>query len=100
VTRRPLLTYRQRQIMVLVANGYTNTRIARQLGIAADTVRGSVRLAYRNLGATSRTHAAVLALHYGEINLTDIQLPAVAPTGTLLMIDQPRKSTRGTEEAA
>lgn len=80
---RPLLTYRQRQVMVLVANGYTDVRIGRELSIAPETVSGVLHLAFRNLGANGRPHAVGLALRYGEISPADIRLPVVAPVGTL-----------------
>lgn len=91
MTRR-LLTFRQRQVITLAANGYTNSRIARQLGITPRTVNSSLRLAYRNLGADNRTHAVSLAIRYEEINQDDIRLPDIRPAGTRKMVDQPRKA--------
>jgi hypothetical protein len=86
--------------MTLVANGYTNVRIGRELGIAPETVNSILRLVYRNLGASGRAHAAALALRYGEISLADVQVPAVAPAGTLLMVDDPRRTSGGADGVA
>lgn len=61
------LTARQRQLMSLVARGYTNTQAARTLGISAQTVRTHLQQIYARLGVNSRGEAAAL----------------VTPTGTL-----------------
>lgn len=93
MTRRRLLTARQRQVTVLAANGYTDARIARELHVSPETVNSILRLVYRNLGADGRTNAVALALRYEEISLTDVRVPAVAPTGTLLVVDGPRRAS-------
>jgi DNA-binding CsgD family transcriptional regulator len=54
------LTTRQRQLLDLVAAGYTNAQAARRLGIAEGTVRKHLENIYRRLDVPSRT-AAVTA---------------------------------------
>ncbi|MCX4596147.1 helix-turn-helix transcriptional regulator [Streptomyces sp. NBC_01549] len=78
------LTARQRQVMVLVANGNTNAAIGSQLGITRVTVDRHLADAYSALGARDRANAVGLAIRYGEIDAdSDIRVPGVpqAPEG-------------------
>jgi DNA-binding CsgD family transcriptional regulator len=54
--RRPVpqLTTRQQDLLQLVAAGYTNTQIARRLGISEGTVRTHLENIYGRLGVSSR----------------------------------------------
>jgi DNA-binding CsgD family transcriptional regulator len=56
------LTARQRQLLELVAQGYTNYQIARRLSIAEGTVRAHLNQIYSRLGVTSRTAAVTRSL--------------------------------------
>jgi DNA-binding CsgD family transcriptional regulator len=56
---KPELTHRQRELMVLVAAGQTNTQIARQLGLAEGTVRKHLENIYARLHVSSRTAAVI-----------------------------------------
>ena len=56
------LTSRQRQVLDLVAAGYTNGQIARRLGIAEGTVRKHLENIHRRLRVPSRTAAVTRAL--------------------------------------
>jgi LuxR family transcriptional regulator, transcriptional regulator of spore coat protein len=69
------LTPRQRQVLLLVANGNTNQQIAAWLGITADTVKDILGLAYRTLGATDRAQAVAIALAVGELGVHQIHIP-------------------------
>lgn len=72
------LTARQRQVLVLVANGNTNAAIGSQLGITRVTVDRHLADAYSALGARDRANAVGLAIRYGEIDAAcDIQVPGV-----------------------
>jgi DNA-binding CsgD family transcriptional regulator len=53
----PELTPRQRELLGLVAEGYTNGQIARRLSISEGTVRTHLENIYRRLEVTSRTAA-------------------------------------------
>jgi len=57
----PQLTPRQWELLGLVAAGYTNGQIARQLGISAQTVRTHLQNIYARLGVSSRTAAVAKA---------------------------------------
>ncbi len=54
------LTDRQRQLLTLVAEGYSNQQAARTLGISALTVRSHLEQIYARLGVHSRTEAVAL----------------------------------------
>ncbi|HET8537695.1 MAG TPA: helix-turn-helix transcriptional regulator, partial [Solirubrobacteraceae bacterium] len=55
--RRDELTARQRQILSLVAHGYTNAEVAMRLGLSAGTVRKHLENVYATMGVTSRAAA-------------------------------------------
>ena len=63
------LTRRQREVIVLAANGYTNAGIARHLGIHRCTVDRHFAEAYASLGARDRANAVALAARYRQIDL-------------------------------
>jgi NarL family two-component system response regulator LiaR len=52
---------------VLLAEGYANKRIARELGIAEKTVKAHVGHVLAKLGVADRTQAALLAVRTGLI---------------------------------
>ena len=54
------LTYRQRQLMALVAQGMTNKEIAGKLNLSEFTVKNHIARVMRQLNAESRHEAAVL----------------------------------------
>jgi DNA-binding NarL/FixJ family response regulator len=61
------LTRREREVLVLLAEGYANKRIARELGIAEKTVKAHVGHVLAKLGVADRTQAALLAVRTGLI---------------------------------
>ena len=52
------LTEREREILMLVAEGYTNSRIAGQLWVTEQTVKFHLSNTYRKLGVANRTEAS------------------------------------------
>ena len=66
-TRRRGLTARERQVLTLLARGYSGEEVARELGVSGETVRAHVRNSVTKLRARTRLHAVVLALQRGEI---------------------------------
>ena len=54
------LTYRQREVAELVAQGLSNEEIARQLFLSLATVKSHLTAAMRRLGVRSRTELAIL----------------------------------------
>jgi len=67
--KRRGLTAREREVLTLLARGYTGEEVARQLSVSAETVRAHVRNSVTKLHARTRLHAVVLALQRGEITL-------------------------------
>jgi DNA-binding NarL/FixJ family response regulator len=63
------LTPAEVEVLRLIAAGNGNRQVADRLGIAEDTVKGRVRSILSKLGANDRTHAVMIALKRGIIQL-------------------------------
>lgn len=63
----PGLTRREQEVLDLLAQGFANKRIARELGIAEKTVKTHVGHVLAKLGAADRTQAAVHAVRAGLV---------------------------------
>jgi DNA-binding CsgD family transcriptional regulator len=63
------LTPRERDVLVLMAEGASNKAIARQLGISVHTAKFHVGSLLHKLDATGRTDAVAHAARRGVINL-------------------------------
>jgi NarL family two-component system response regulator LiaR len=59
------LTAREQEVLALIARGYSNKRIALELGIAEKTVKTHVGHVLAKLDVTDRTQAAVHAVRMG-----------------------------------
>jgi DNA-binding NarL/FixJ family response regulator len=59
------LTEREREVLVLLAEGRSNKEIARHLHVSARTVQGHVGHVLGKLGLVSRTQAAIYATRHG-----------------------------------
>jgi PAS domain S-box-containing protein len=64
-TRVAELTRRERQVLERVARGHSNSEIAAELGIAAQTVRNYITSVYEKIGVRSRVEAVVWARERG-----------------------------------
>lgn len=60
-----VLTAREREVLILIAKGLTNRQIARQLNVTERTARTHVSNILAKLQLTSRTQAALWAVHEG-----------------------------------
>jgi NarL family two-component system response regulator LiaR len=60
------LTAREREVLDLIARGFSNKRIALELGIAEKTVKTHVGNLLGKLGVADRTQAAVYATRHGR----------------------------------
>ncbi|MFJ4974171.1 helix-turn-helix transcriptional regulator [Streptomyces coeruleorubidus] len=69
------LTARQRQVLLLAANGNTNAAIAAWLGVSPHSVAEILTAAYRRLGASDRAQAVAIALAVGELGVHQIHIP-------------------------
>lgn len=59
------LTWRERQVVVLVAEGLASKAVARRLGISTRTVEGHLNHVFAKLGVSTRTELARWALDSG-----------------------------------
>jgi DNA-binding NarL/FixJ family response regulator len=75
---RPALSARERQVVGMVAAGYTNAEIADQLYLAESTIKGHLAAAFNKLGVHTREEAAAL-VHDPEARL-GIALLALSST--------------------
>jgi DNA-binding NarL/FixJ family response regulator len=57
------------RVLRLIAEGHTNKEIAAQLSMTEDAVKGQVRSILSKFGASDRTHAAMIGLKRGIIEL-------------------------------
>lgn len=63
------LTFRERQVIALVARGEKNRAIARVLGVGEQTIKGHVKNILAKLGASTRTEAVSRAARRGWIRI-------------------------------
>jgi DNA-binding CsgD family transcriptional regulator len=61
------LTRREQQVLELLVEGLTNREIAARLVVEPDTVKDHVQRIIKKLGASDRTHAAVIAVRGGIV---------------------------------
>jgi DNA-binding CsgD family transcriptional regulator len=95
VSRR--LTWRQREVIVLLAEGLNAPDIAVRLHIAESTATAHIKAALQRLGAVNRAHAVALAVMSGELILP---LPHRLPHTSTADSAAPRdRSGRGPFEA-
>ena len=62
---RPKLTPREREVLALIACGYSTSEVARALWITEDTVRTHVKRLLARLPARTRAHAVAIAFREG-----------------------------------
>ncbi|NMO15710.1 response regulator transcription factor [Pyxidicoccus fallax] len=63
------LTVRERDVLALVAVGNANKEVAARMGISEETVKTHMKNVLTKLGARDRTHAVVVALKRGIIDI-------------------------------
>src|ERR1700758_2861819 len=64
-----VLTPAEARVLRLIAQGHANKEIAEQLSVSEETVKGQVRNILSKLGAKDRTHAAMIGVKRGIIEL-------------------------------
>lgn len=64
------LTERERQLLALIARGYTNPMIAQELYLSPHTVKEYVSRVLEKVGASNRTELIVRAMESGLIDIT------------------------------
>jgi two-component system, NarL family, response regulator DegU len=68
------LSSRETQILKYIAEGNPNKSIADALEISEQTIKNHVTSIMRKLNANDRTHAVVLAMQQGLLNINEIEL--------------------------
>jgi len=76
LSRKPILSNRQKECLELVAQGKSDWVISQLLNISEATARFHVQSAMRKLGVAARTQAVARALYLGEIRYFDIDRSA------------------------
>ncbi|MFC1870467.1 LuxR C-terminal-related transcriptional regulator, partial [Chloroflexota bacterium] len=66
------LSPRETEILKHIAEGNSNKRIALALGIGEQTIKNHIASIMRKLNANDRTHAVVLAMRRGWINIEEL----------------------------
>ena len=66
--RPAVLTDREREVLVLMARGHANKRIAHELGVSEKTVKTHVSNILAKLGVSDRTQAALYAVREGLVD--------------------------------
>src|SRR5205823_14572492 len=74
VTRTRPLTPREHEVAMLVARGYTNAQIARELALAEGTVANHIQDILDRLHLVSRTQISAWAVEQGLIAIEDRHL--------------------------
>ncbi|MBN9743567.1 hypothetical protein DMP23_21230 [Amycolatopsis sp. A1MSW2902] len=65
MSRRPVLSAREIQMLTHVARGLSNFQIAQAEYVSAETVKTHLYNAFRKLRAVNRAHAVAIAYHVG-----------------------------------
>jgi len=73
------LTTRELEVLGYAARGYMNKQIAHTLSVSEQTIKNHMTAILRKLDANDRTHAVVMALHYGWISSKPQDRPAGRP---------------------
>jgi len=68
------LSPREAEILKHIAEGYSNKRIAYALGIGEQTIKNHITSIMRKLNANDRTHAVVLALRQGWLDIGELSV--------------------------
>jgi len=63
---------REMEILQLLARGLSNSEIAQELFLSEGTIRNYTSAIFSTLGVSDRTQAAVAAIRYGFVNLSDL----------------------------
>lgn len=67
VAAQPDLTVREREVLQWIVRGHSNQQIAREIGVAEDTVKFHVKNVLSKLGVNSRSKAVAMGLKFGLV---------------------------------
>lgn len=81
------LTYRERQVLALMMNGYTRAEAGQELYLTENTIKSHLRLIRMKLaipkGAASTISAGVAAAREGYLRWTGAEWVVTAPSKTI-----------------
>jgi DNA-binding NarL/FixJ family response regulator len=66
------LSKKEREVLVMKANGLTNRQIAREKNVRSDAVSAMLTKVYKRLGADNGIHAVATALKLGIITFDEV----------------------------
>lgn len=66
------LTEREKEILILIAHGFSNADIAERLFLSEGTIRNYTKSLFNKLGVTARTQAAVVAIKHGLVKINEL----------------------------
>lgn len=66
------LNERELEILRLLARGFTNSAIAKMVHLSEGTVRNYISIIFTKLGGSDRMQAALYALRYGLVQVSDL----------------------------
>ena len=66
------LSVREREVLLLAAQGLSSKEVARRLFISERTVQTHLASIYDKLGSRNKTEALLLALKYGVVTLEEL----------------------------
>ena len=66
-----LLSQREKEVLYLVAQGFSNKEIAQRMGLSIRTVHSHLANMFTKLKVNSRTQAVLLAMHQGTLSLQE-----------------------------
>lgn len=70
-----MLSEREKEILILVAEGLSNRQIAGQLDISENTVKVHLRNIFAKISVSSRTEASLYAVRQGWVVITPVEVP-------------------------
>ncbi len=84
-----MLSDREQQILVLVAQGLSNKQIALHLDISENTVKVHLRNVFSKINVSSRTEASLYALRHGLVTMPTPARPPELVTDEVVLSDAP-----------
>jgi DNA-binding CsgD family transcriptional regulator len=69
VGKRHLLTDREGAIIALIGSGRSNKEMARELGVAPETIKSHLKRIFQKLSASTRAQAVVRAQNFGLLEM-------------------------------